>query len=219
MTEPLRFCFDFVSPYAYLAWSEIHDLAARHRRIVEPVPVLFAALLDRFGHKGPAEIAPKRMYMFKNALRLAGERGIALSPPPAHPFNPLLALRLAGLEQPAEQRRRVIDVLYAAVWGGGPGVTDPGVVARILTDAGFDGDRLVARAGQPEAKARLRAATDAAIESGVFGVPTAIVDGELFWGLDAHPHIDAFLAGDDCISPELVTRWRDLPAQSRRPGG
>ena len=53
---PVTFYFDYISPYAYLAWTQIHRLAERNGRGVDPVPVLFAALLDANGQKGPAEI-------------------------------------------------------------------------------------------------------------------------------------------------------------------
>jgi hypothetical protein len=65
-SNPLLFYFDFLSPYAYLAWCEIHNLAARHQREVVPIPVLLAALLRAHGQRGPAEIAPKREYIFKH---------------------------------------------------------------------------------------------------------------------------------------------------------
>ena len=134
MADSLVFYFDFISPYSYLAWTQIHDLAARHQRVVDPVPVLFAALLDHHGQKGPAEIPPKRLYMFKHVLRLASELGVELSVPAAHPFNPLLSLRVASLEMPADDRRRVIDALYRAVWCRGHGVTDRHAVAELLTE-------------------------------------------------------------------------------------
>jgi 2-hydroxychromene-2-carboxylate isomerase len=52
----LVFRFDYISPYAYLAWKTVHSVAERNDCAVEPVPILFAVLLDAFGHKGPAEI-------------------------------------------------------------------------------------------------------------------------------------------------------------------
>src|SRR5947207_2147613 len=110
-SSTLQFYFDFISPYAYLGWTQIHLLAGRHGSTVEPVPILFAALLNTYGHKGPAEIPPKRAYIFKNVLRLAHRLGVPLQPPPAHPFNPLLALRVASLPMEAGERRRLIDAL------------------------------------------------------------------------------------------------------------
>ena len=214
----LRFYFDFISPYAYLGWKAIGPLAARHDRTLEPVPILFAALLDHHGHRGPAEIPPKRQYIFKHVMRLAHDAGVPLAPPPAHPFNPLLALRIAGLPQDPAAKVHVIDTLFDATWGGGPGIEDPEVVTNLLAKAGLDGRHLVANAKEPEAKARLKTATREAIDLGVFGVPTVDVDGELFWGTDAYPHVEQFLDGRDPLPDDLISRWQDLPASAVRKG-
>src|SRR5262245_44781169 len=95
--EAIRFYFDFVSPYAYLAWTQVHALADRRGVDVAPVPVLLAALLDENGQRGPAEIERKRAYLFKDCLRLAHHFGVPFVLPPSHPFNPLLALRVSSL--------------------------------------------------------------------------------------------------------------------------
>src|SRR5262249_43367833 len=158
----------------------IHALAARHGRGVRPVPTLFAALLNHSGTLGPAEIPLKRVYIFKDVLRTAKLLSVSLEPPPAHPFNPLLALRVAGLPMEEPARKRVIDAFYRAAWGGGGGLDTPERVLHALAGAGFDGDALIAAAGQPEAKQRVKDATDAAIAAGVFGVPTVVADGEVF---------------------------------------
>lgn len=216
MTGPLRFYFDFISPYAYLAWSRVPALAARQGRALEPVPVLFAALLGRYGHLGPAEIPPKREYIFKDVLRRGHELGLPVAPPPAHPFNPLVALRVASLPLPAATRLRAIDALFRATWGGGPGVHEAAVVAEVLDRAGLDGQAMVREASGEAAKAALRRQTEAAIEAGVFGVPTVVVDGELFWGNDALSDVERFLRGEDPIDRAMLERWRDLPAAAER---
>src|SRR6476646_612833 len=110
----VRFHFDFVSPYAYVAWTQIHRVVETRAAVVEPVPVLFAALLNAHGTKGPAEVPAKGVYVFKDASRKAHAAGLPpLEPPPTHPFNPLLALRVT-VAAPAAERRRVIDALFAA---------------------------------------------------------------------------------------------------------
>ena len=217
---PLLFHFDFISPYAYLAWTQIHALAARHGRAVRPVPILFAALLDAHGHKGPAEIPPKRAYIFKDVVRTAHALGVPIGPPPAHPFNPLLALRIASLPMEDAARRRAIDALFLAVWGGkGPGVTEPGVVGALLCAAGLDGEGLVRAAGEEEAKLCVRRATEGAIAAGVFGVPTVFVDGEMFWGVDALPHAEVRLRGRDPVDAAEMERWVGMPVGQARRGG
>jgi 2-hydroxychromene-2-carboxylate isomerase len=214
--EPVRFYFDFLSPYAYLAWTQIDGLADRHGREVEPVPILFAALLGAHGTKGPAEIPAKRVYVWKDVLRTARVLGVPLATPPAHPFNPLLALRVSSIEMPRAERRRLVDALYRATWGGGPGVTDPEVVARIATGAGFDGPALVRTAATDAVKARLKAQTDEALAHGAFGVPSLLVDGELFWGYDSLGHVERRLNGRDPLGDTDIMRWKDLPVGATR---
>lgn len=217
MTAPVKFIFDFISPYAHLAYPEALRLCERHDRTLEPVPVVFGAILDHHGHLGPAEIPPKRLYTFKNILRLAHARGRVVTPPPAHPFNPLLSLRAALAVEDLEARVRLVGRLFTAVWGPGePGVTDPGVVGRLATEVGLDGAAIVSRATSPEIKGRLRECTEHAIQRGVFGVPTLLIDDELFWGLDAMPHAAAFLAGNDPLDHEVLASWASLPAGIQR---
>jgi 2-hydroxychromene-2-carboxylate isomerase len=216
VSQSIHFLFDFISPYAYIAWTQVHALAARHGCSVEPVPILFAALLDAHGHKGPAEIPPKRVYVFKHVLRTAHRLGLPLTPPPGHPFNPLLALRVASLPMSGPTRRELIDRLFAATWGGGPGVEDPAVVARLASEAGLDGAAAVEEAGTAESKARLRGQTVAAVEEGVFGVPTLLVGDELFWGYDSFPDVEQHLRGEDPVTSTDLLQWAGLPATARR---
>ena len=108
----IRFCFDYISSNAYLAWTQLPALAARHGAAVEPVPVLFAGLLEAHGQLGPAEVRPKALWMFKNNLRKAALLGLTLRPPRFHPFNPLLPLAKA----PAHS---AICLISAAAWTSG----------------------------------------------------------------------------------------------------
>lgn len=216
MGGALRIFFDFVSPYSYLAWTQIHAVAARHGRAVEPVPILFAALLGARGARGPAEEPARRAYLIKNVTRVAHDLGVPLQPPPAHPFNPLLALRVASLPMPDDRRRSLIDALYDAAWNGGPPLTDRQAVAAICARVGLPGSALE-EAESAENKARLRARTDEAIALGAFGVPTMIIDGELFFGVDSLPHLERWLRGEDPVRAELVERWTNLPVGAQRP--
>lgn len=210
----VRFLFDFLSPYAYLAWHRVHEVALPHGAEVVPEPVLLAALLTHHGNVGPAEIPAKRRYVFLDVLRSAAALGVPFHPPPAHPFPPLLALRVAGLEAEPAVRRRLVDALFTAVWGGGPGVEDPAHVDALAAAAGVPD--AVARASEPEAKERLRAATERALAAGVFGVPTMIVDDELFWGLDSLGHLERRLAGLPPVATGELLAWLERPASATR---
>src|SRR5258706_11469171 len=90
--------FDFISPYSYLAFTQAKALGARLGREVEPKPVLLAGILNALGTKGPAEVPARRAYLMKDLLRAAHRAGISIALPPAHPFNPLPALRIAALD-------------------------------------------------------------------------------------------------------------------------
>jgi 2-hydroxychromene-2-carboxylate isomerase len=215
-TEPIRFYFDYISPYSYIAWTQLDALAARHGRRAEPIAVLFAALLNANGQKGPAEIPSKRAYIFKDVLRKAHRLGVPFSMPPTHPFNPLLALRVSSLPMADELRRSIVDAFFKATWAGGEGIEDPVAVARLLRANGLDGEGLVAEAAGGDTKARLRRQTDEALGLGAFGVPTIVADGELFWGYDAFDVIDDHLGGRGPREPELLDRWANLKASASR---
>ncbi len=217
MSAPLLFHFDFISPYAFLAWTQIRGLAERHGRSVDPVPVLFAALLDANGQKGPAEIPAKRKYLFKDIARKAYRLGVqGIAPPPAHPFNPLLPLRVASVQNAPEVQATIIDALYRAVWTQTRAIDEPAAVAAILSEKGLDGPALVAAAQLPDTKERLRRATETAIARGVFGVPSVFDGDELFWGTDALPDLEAHLRGE--LPAFSDAGWRDLRPSAVRKG-
>lgn len=213
----LRLWFDFISPYAYLAWKAAPAFCEQHQLRLEPKPVLFAALLNHWGQLGPAEIEPKRVYTFKHCVRRAARDQVPFGLPPAHPFNPLLALRVVALEIDPAERVRIIDALFDATWGGGGGIDSPDKVASILTKLDLDAADLIARAGQAEHKLAFRAANEEAIAHGLFGVPTLAVDDELFWGSDAFPDLAARLAGADPIDDANWADLTKLPEGATRP--
>src|SRR6187399_1676421 len=180
---PLVFYFDYVSPFAYLASLRVEAIGARLGERVDPRPVLFAGLLNHFGQLGPAEVAPKRRWAFRRALRRADQLGVRLRPPPFHPFNPLLALRVTQAT-PEEQRWSVIHALFEAAWATGAGVEQAADIREALRGGLVDAEPLLHDASTDPVKGALRAATERAIEEGVFGVPTCLLQGELYWGED-----------------------------------
>jgi 2-hydroxychromene-2-carboxylate isomerase len=210
--------FDFISPYSYLAFKQARVLGARVGHEIDPNPVLLAGILNALGTKGPAEVPARRAYLVKDLLRAADRANVSISLPPAHPFNPLPALRVAALDGDPKERWRIVEALFAATWGGGGGIDGAERVASVLRDAGIDPAGLLARAST-EGKERLRRNTDDAVARGAFGVPTLFVDGEMFFGFDSFPAIEAFVRGEDPAAkyPDLVEQWSRLPATATRP--
>ena len=197
--KAITFYLDFISPYAYLAFETMPDVLMGHSYTVTYKPVLFAALLKHHGPRGPAEMANKREWTYRQVQWLAHQHEVALDLPATHPFNPLALLRLAVASQAQGwPNRYVCERIFHHVWQGGAEATDPERLAALTQEFAF------ARGGQDaDVKAQLQAHTDEAIARGVFGVPTLEVDGKLFWGLDALPMLQAYLAGD----PWFETHW------------
>ncbi len=216
MSRILRFYFDYVSHNAWLSWTQLPALAKRHSCQIEPVPVLFAGLLQAHGQLGPAEVPPKLNWMLRNTLRKAAQLGVALTPPASHPFNPLLALRVSSLDMPTEDRQRLVQVLFEAVWAKGLDVTDPSVMATLLAGCGLDSSELLLAANSRLAKDRVRQQTEQAIQQGVFGVPSVRVDQELFWGYDDLPFLELYLAGQDPLPKGFEQDWAQVKPSAVR---
>ncbi|WP_408597135.1 2-hydroxychromene-2-carboxylate isomerase [Limnohabitans sp.] len=184
---------DFISPYAYLAFEALPQaLMGTSYRVVYR-PILFAALLKHHGQLGPAEIAGKREWTYRQVLWQARQLGVPLQMPASHPFNPLPLLRLAvACDRHGEPSRYVCETVFRHVWRSEGAAADD--VARL---GALTTQLLPARAPDAaEVKDQLKAHTEAAMAHGVFGVPTFEVDGHVFWGLDALPMLRAYLDGD-----------------------
>jgi 2-hydroxychromene-2-carboxylate isomerase len=198
----MRWYFDFISPFSYLHWQKVKALRAT--QAVEPVPVLFGALLDAIGQKGPAEIPGKREFTYRHVLWQARTEGTPLRFPPAHPFNPLGALRACIA---AGSTAESVDAIFDWIWRDGRAVDTAEALQPLL-------DRLgVARAAlsTPEVKAALRTNTEAALAAGVFGVPTLQVGELLFWGNDAHAFALAALHDPSLLRDPEMQRVSTLP--------
>ena len=188
----IRFYLDFISPFAYLAFEKMPEMLMGHSYQVSYQPLLFAGLLKHHGQLGPAEIPAKRDWTYRQVLWLAQAQGTPLQLPQPHPFNPLALLRLSlACGAPEQPNRYVCEAVFRHVWQGGLEATDP-VRLQALTQQLHP----VRQPEGDEVKARLKANTAEAIERGVFGAPTFDVDGKLFWGQDALPMLQAYLAGD-----------------------
>lgn len=205
--------FDFISPYAYLQSTRLSAISEHIQ--IRAKPVLFAGLLNHYGHLGPAEIEPKRQFVFRQSLWLAQRQGIALKLPPEHPFKPLPPLRLA-LAMNCEID--AIQTIFNFIWRDGRDPGDPGEWNSLTQTLGLgDPDQKLA---DPAVKEALRCNTEEAIERGVFGVPTLIVDGELFWGHDAADFMLDYLNEPEAIRRDIfepVTKMAQGAARRKRP--
>jgi 2-hydroxychromene-2-carboxylate isomerase len=209
----ITFTFDFISPYAYLAFEKLPEALKGLSYRVDYRPVLFAAFLGHHGQLGPAEIAPKRDWTYRQVLWLAHAHGIPLQMPAAHPFNPLGALRLAlACGADGLVNRHVAETVFRHVWRGGADAAD---AQRLET---LRAQLSPPRAPDaPQVKAELKASTDAALSRGLFGVPTLEVDGRAFWGFDGLAMLRAYLEGDEWFDSGAWEQAAGMPSGQTRP--
>lgn len=205
--KQITFYLDFISPYAYLAFEELPLALMGLSYQVHYKPVFLGGLLKHNAMLGPAEVPPKRAWIYRHVQWLAHSKGVALDMPAAHPFNPLGLLRLAVATRiDGTPNRYVCETVFHHVWQGGADAADAQRLAA-LTQA-------LAPVQDPagaEVKAQLKAHADQAIAAGVFGVPAFEVDGKVFWGLDALPMLRAYLDGDAWFTDsEADSRWEGV---------
>jgi 2-hydroxychromene-2-carboxylate isomerase len=212
----LTFYFDYISHNAYVAFTQLPELADRHGVEVDLVPVLFAGLLNAHGQLGPAEVPAKARWMGRDVIRKAKRLGIPLRAPASHPFNPLLSLRASSLTLRAEERHALVSSLFNATWTESLDVSDPAVVSEAALRAGLDGASVVEQATGDAAKRALREQTDRAVEAGVFGIPSMLVDSVVFWGYDDFPNLDLYLRGEETVTDADFLAWSKLEPSSVR---
>jgi 2-hydroxychromene-2-carboxylate isomerase len=197
--------FDFVSPYSYIALHRLRELPGP----VNYKPVLFAGLLNHWGQKGPAEIPAKRRWTYRWCTWWAKSLHIPFRFPAEHPFNPLQHLRLALA---CDSRPEAVKRIFESIWMSGANATDPGRFAALCRELGSAETGIASDA----VKAALRKNTEEAKARGVFGVPSFVVDGEVFWGADAIDFLKDYLADPAALRNDDIRRVDNLPVGAIR---
>lgn len=200
--------FDVVSPYAYLHMHRFCELPAD--LAIEYKPVLFAGLLNHWGQKGPAEIPAKRKWTYRSCQFWADSHRIPFRFPAGHPFNPLHFLRLILA---CDSRPEAVRRVFEHVWTTGGDPADQQGFAALAKTLGVQD---LASLGAPEIKDALRRNTEAAAAAGVFGVPTFVCEGEVFWGNDSIEFFEAWLADPALLAAPEMRRIDALPVSAAR---
>ena len=182
----LQFWFEFASTYSYLAAHRVGALAQSGQVDIEWRPFLLGPVFARQGlTDSPFNQNPdKGRYMWRDMERLCAEYGIPFKKPSVFPRDSLLAARLACLGQGRAWLPTFVQAVYRCNFADDQDIADPALMRAILDALGQPGAELLDQAGTPEVKALLRAQTDQAMTLGIFGAPSFIAGGELFWGND-----------------------------------
>ena len=201
---PIAWYFDFVSPFSWLQWPSIRELAAQ--REVSVRPMLFGALLKQMEQRGPAEIPRKREFTYRYAQWRARQADMPLRFPPAHPFNPLPALRLCIA---AGTTVEAVGAIFEWIWAHGRPADTAEALEPLAASLGIADVRAALAA--PEVKAQLQANFERAVAQQVFGVPMLAIGDELFWGADAHDFAMDYLAHPEMFGEGETDRLGQLP--------
>ena len=186
MNSPIRFDFDFASPYAWFALNRIERLARDHGRGLEWRPILLWAALKAHGVAPPLEVAVKREYFLEDMKRSAAFHGVAYNQPAKLPTSSHLASRLyhSIAVRDSELAREFGRDVFASFFVTGEDIGDENIVLKLAARRGLvDGEAREAMSGRL-GRERLAAAIEAAIADRVCGSPFFILDGEAFFGAD-----------------------------------
>lgn len=185
-TKSVDFYFDYGSPAAYLAYTQLPRLRAETGAAVVMKPVLLGGIFQAVGNRSPASVPAKGTYLFKDLHRHARRYGVPFVMNPFFPINTITLMRGdVGLASRGDERlEKYRDAVFRAIWVEQQNMNDPATVAAVLSLAGFDPASLMAMVNDPSVKEELKSLTQAAVERGLFGAPTFFVGDEMFWGQD-----------------------------------
>ncbi len=199
MSSSIDYYFDFSSPYGYLGSTRIEAVAQKHGRKLIWHPILLGAIFKVTG-QAPLTTYPIRGdYALHDFKRAAREHEIAYTQPDPFPIGAVAASRACcwlKASTDAELNAQLtpfVHAIFKAYYVEGHNISDTDVVLNIAQKLGINKDELATGLGDQSVKDALKSAVAQAIELGVFGSPTTVVDGELFWGSDRIEQVDRWL--------------------------
>lgn len=197
MPTPIRFYFDFASPYAYFAAAQIDQIGQEFGREIEWRPFLMWALLKAQGISAPFESEAKKAYLLRDMQRSAAFFGLPYQPPQKMPLSAHQAGRLfyAVKATDPEAALRLARRLLAAYFADGLDISDASTLSQIAGKAGIDVQQAADAINSPAGRTGLEAAVTDAVETGVIGSPYFVVDGEGLFGADRLPQLRWLLSG------------------------
>jgi len=188
-----EFWYDFSSPFAYLASTQVEALAARSGAELVWRPLLLGALFHDIGTPDVPLLSfpeSKQRFLRADMERFAQSYGVPFRWPSRFPMRTVTALRMALAA--ADDQPALGHALFRAYWADDRDISDPAELRAITAETGLD-PALVDRAA--EYKQPLFAATHQAKTRGLCGAPSFVVDGHVFWGQDRMPFVERALAG------------------------
>jgi len=196
MSNDVYFYYDYGSPTAYLAWTQLPELCERHKANLHYKPVLLGGIFKATGNSTPVLIAPKGKWLFKDIERYAVRYGAPYQMNPHFVINSMTMMRGAMWAQNTGVLESYNKAMYEATWVNGLNMSEPDVIASVMNEADLDAAAMLQAVADDSIKKQLIEATGDAVEQGVFGAPTMIVNGELHFGQDRLDWVERQLAAN-----------------------
>ncbi|PJI44321.1 2-hydroxychromene-2-carboxylate isomerase [Ferrovibrio sp.] len=189
MGRRLAIWFDYASPYSYLAVSRIAALrdVILPEATIEWQPFLLGPIFMKRASGAGAfqDVSPaERQYRWRDLERLCALYSLPWQKPRRYPPRGLLAARVTLVALRQGWGEACIRAIYRAGFADDRDIADPTVLGAVIADLGQKPDEILSAAQNESVKAQLRTQVDAAMASGIFGAPSLVVDGEIFWGND-----------------------------------
>ena len=193
MSKRVDFYYDFGSPTAYLAWTQLPQICRTHNAALVYRPVLLGGVFKATGNETPVRIKAKGEWMFADIRRYADSYGVPFAHNPHFIMNTLTAMRGALWAASTGCLEAYNRALFEAAWVTQRNINDAGEIVALLKESGLDADAAAAAVQQQDVKTALIDATAAAVDRGVFGVPTMFVGEQMHFGQDRLPWVEKAL--------------------------
>jgi 2-hydroxychromene-2-carboxylate isomerase len=180
----LEYFFDYVSPFSYLADTQLAALVKRTGAEIIYRPFFLGGVMQASKNSPPITVPNKGKYMFTDITRWTRRYGVEINPNPHFPVNTLHAMRAAVAALGEQRFPDFHRAMYRGVWVEGKNLGDEEVLRTAIGASGLDAAKILARSKEADVKDTLRRNSDEAVERGAFGAPTFFVGDEMFWGND-----------------------------------
>lgn len=184
--KSVEFYFDLGSPYSYLAYYRLLQIAEQQEIQIVYKPILLGGVFKATGNRSPIEIPVKGVYSILDMQRWAEYYQIPMQMNPHFPMNTLTLMRiLTGVQLlHLEKFEQVLKLLFDAMFGTPQNLNEPAVLAEVLKPSGFSVEDIMSMVQSEVVKQKLITETEQAIQRGIFGAPTFFVGDEMYWGQD-----------------------------------